>query len=276
MSGSLSLSIRKRRFIAIAITAIAILLMCMWVKSERDGLGEPHLVSGFAVFAGLVMLILLGVRRRIPFWPLGKASTWTQFHIYTGFFTSAVYLLHVPSIIGDGLLESFLSLLFVMVSASGFYGLYISRTLPKRLTAVGHEHRFDRIPWTRKELATAAESMLKKIAEPSAKDVLETFYQKTLGPFFSASPSFAYVLVPTGTRRRRLLGDLNHLHRYLEQDGRSIAGQFASLVRQRDDLDYQYALQLRLRVWIVFHAIMSLLLLLISIVHIAAVFQFAW
>ncbi|PNY34786.1 hypothetical protein [Rhodopirellula sp. MGV] len=270
------LSIRRRRLIAISVVMVAIALMYQWVRFERDSLGKPAFVSGFATLAGIGLLVLLGVRRRIPFWKLGRVSTWTQVHVYTGVFTTAVFVMHVPTLVGGGMFECFLSIIFLMVSASGFYGLYVSRTLPKRLTAVGSEHRFDRVTWTRRELAKLAESTFQQIHEPSAKKVLEAFYHRHLVPFFGERPSLAYVLIPSGNRRRRLLGDLGNLHRYLEQDGRSVAGKFAALVRQRDDLDYQFALQLRLRVWIVFHAMLSSVLLVAALLHLAIVLHFAW
>jgi len=57
-----------------------------------------------------------------------------------------------------------------------------------------------------------------------------------------------------------LLSDLKELERYLENDDRSTADQFAALVRRRDDLDYQFALQLRLRLWVTFHSILTVAL----------------
>ena len=75
-------------------------------------------------------------------------------------------------------------------------------------------------------------------------------------------------------RRRRLLNGLKELDRYLENDGKQTAGQFAALVRRRDDLDYQFAIQLRLRLWLVIHGIFSIALLAGAITHAALVFRF--
>ena len=81
--------------------------------------------------------------------------------------------------------------------------------------------------------------------------------------------------MPTGGRRRRLLSDLKDLERYLESEGRSTAGRFAALVRRRDDLDYQFALQLRLRLWVAFHSILTLALLATSLIHSFMALRFA-
>jgi hypothetical protein len=184
-----------------------------------------------------------------------------------GFFTAGVYWMHVPSLIGNGIFEGTLSIVFLLVTASGFYGLYASRTLPKRLTAVEGQHRFDQVQWHRGQIADHAKQLLEELSVHVGTPVLGSYYTQHLNPFFNSRPSLSYVLIPTGGRRRRLLSGLKELERYLEKEGRGTAGRFAALVRRRDDLDYQFALQLRLRSWVAFHSILTLALVAGSIVH---------
>lgn len=261
------ISFTSRRLIGVLITtaAIGLSLVLVWMIDMR--LGHASVFSGSALLACLFGLLLIGVRRRLPILPLGKVSTWTQVHLYVGFFSSAVYWMHVPSIIGDGVFECSLSLVFLIVTLSGYYGLYASRTLPKRLTAVQGQHRFDRVPWHRDQISTNARELLDDLSEASAIRVLGNFYAKYLFPFFDTRPSLAYLMVPNGIRRRRLTSGLKELDRYLEDEGRASAGKLIALVRHRDDLDYQLALQLRLRIWLVIHGTMSTLLLAASVVH---------
>ena len=261
------ISFGTRRLIGVSVTVFAVLfsLVLVWLIDAR--LGHASVFSGSALLACLCGLILIGVRRRLPILPLGKVSTWTQVHLYIGFFSSAIYWMHVPAIVGDGVLECSLSIVFLIVTISGFYGLYASRTLPKRLTAVEGQHRFDRIQWHRDQISSSARQLLDGLGEASAIRVLGNFYAKYLIPFFDTPPSLPYLLVPNGLRRRRLTSGLKELDRYLENEGRASAGKFIALVRHRDDLDYQFALQLRLRVWLVVHGTLSTLLLLASIVH---------
>nr|WP_143547839.1 hypothetical protein [Rhodopirellula sp. SM50] len=273
MNRSQGPSLRTRRLVALPVTLVVIAIFWGITRWETSRLGMPAFFTGFTLLAGLFLLMLLGVRRRLPFWPLGSVSTWTQIHLYVGVFTTAIYVLHVPALIAGGVLEGCLSILFLMVTASGFYGIYASRTLPKKLTAVEGQHRFDRIDWVRNQIAAAADKACRQISETSAKQVLETFYQQALSPFFISRPTLAYVIAPNGNRRRRLLGDLKELDRYLEDDGRRVAGQLAALVRRRDDLDYQFALQLRLRCWVVFHSLLSLVLLAVSLIHMVIVLR---
>tara|TARA_R110002049_G_scaffold72490_7_gene187481 strand:+ start:23919 stop:24740 length:822 start_codon:yes stop_codon:yes gene_type:complete len=265
---------RTRRIIALAITAIAILIVWIFAWIETSRLGHASYVTGWTTLSTLFLLILLGVRRRVPMLRLGSASTWTQVHLYSGLFATAVYAMHVPSLIAGGTFECGLSIVFLLVSASGFYGVYASRTLPRRLTAVDGQHRFDRVRWHRNQIAETAASLLEGDNDNATSRVLGIFYTKYLMPFFQTRPSLAYVMVPTGARRRRLLGGLQELNRYLESDGRQVAGRFAALVRRRDDLDYQFSLQLRLRLWLVIHSTFSIVLVLWAIIHAVLAIRF--
>ena len=203
----------------------------------------------------------------MPVLPLGSAATWTQIHIYTGIFATGAFVMHVPNIVAGGVFEFALSMLFWVVAVSGFYGVYISRTLPKRLTAIEGERRFDRVSWHRRQIAETAKRLVNETADTSANAVLSQFYQEYLAPFFGQRPSLAYVLIPTGRRRRQILGDLTELNRYLEGSSRETTGRIAALVRRRDDLDYQYALQMRLRMWLIVHAAFSVMLTAGAIIH---------
>ncbi|MCG8650741.1 MAG: hypothetical protein MI861_12965 [Pirellulales bacterium] len=268
-------SFRQRRVISICVTgaALAVVGLIAWILEGR--LSHSAFFTGGTLLAAVLLLALFGLRRRLPILPLGSASTWMQIHLYTGLFAFGVYLIHVPAIVAGGVFECGLSIVFLVVSGSGFYGLYVSRTLPRRLTAVEGQHRFDRVGWHRNQIADAAKGLLGELNEQAGLNVLGNFYKRYLSPFFNGRPSLAYVIVPTGVRRRRLLSGLKELDRYLEVESRSTAGRLAALVRRRDDLDYQYALQLRLRIWVVVHSLFSVALIVGGIIHATVAWRFA-
>ncbi|MEM9588221.1 MAG: hypothetical protein AAGA03_13145 [Planctomycetota bacterium] len=268
------LSFRVRRAAALSLTGISVAIMAVAVWITESRLGHGSVVSGSALGACVLLLMLLGVRRRLPIWPLGSVSTWTQIHIYTGLFAGGVYALHVPSLIGGGRFESGLSVLFLSVTASGVYGLLASRTLPKRMTALPNQTRFEQVRWHRSQIATAAERLLEGLSEPTAVSVLGSYYRQDLQAFFSSRPGLNYLILPHGSRRRKLLTGLQQIDRYLENEGRKAAGRLAGLIRRKDDLDYQYALQLQLRGWVLVHSVLSLMLLISSVVHVALVWRF--
>ncbi|MEM6473194.1 MAG: hypothetical protein AAF802_26775 [Planctomycetota bacterium] len=266
--------LRTRRNLALSFTVFAVVGFSVLVQRQTDSLGRVAVLTGSTLLACLMLLVLIGLRRRITFLPLGSMSLWTQIHIHIGIFASAAYLHHVPSVIGDGLFEGCLSVMFLLVSGSGFYGLYVSRTFPRRLANVGNQHRFDRIRWTREQIAKSATELVSGKGSGAAAPVLLGFYESTLAPFFNSYPKLAYLVVPSGHHRRQILSNLKQLDRYFEEDARRTAGKLAALVRQRDDLDYQFALQLRLRGWVLFHSVTSVALIVFSIVHVVIAFRF--
>jgi hypothetical protein len=262
---------------SLLVTTIALLLVggVAWIKEGR--VGNAPVLTGSTLLSTVVLLMLIGVRRRLPLIPLASMSSWTQFHLYLGLFSVGIYWMHVPAIIGKGNFESWLSILFLLVAGSGLYGIYASRMLPKRMTAVEAEHRLEHLHGLREQvlgevghraqIAQTASDLVGELNEPSGEGVLTSFYNSDLNPFFSSRPSLAYLMVPSDARRRRLLSGLQELDRYLESEGRSMAGRFAMLVRRKDILDYQFAMKLRLRLWLVTHGILSVALLAGGVVH---------
>lgn len=268
-----TLHLRRQLSLVLTVVALAFVALIVWIQESR--LAHTSFFTGTLLLGSILVLMLLGVRRRIPVLALGNVSTWTQVHIYTALFSLGVYVLHVPVLIGSGTFESGLSILFLSVAASGIYGLVASRTIPKQLTAIQGEQRFDQIPWFRQQIAIKAGQVLIDITERTSAGVIERLYETELEPYFSSGPSLAYLAVPSGRRRRRLLSNLKEIDRYLETEGRATAGRFAGLVRRRDDLDYQFAMQLRLRLWLVIHCLLSVALVAGGIVHATIAWRFA-
>lgn len=128
------LSFRARRLVSLSITAVAILLVASIARIGGNASSATTNFTGWTLFGIVTLLMLIGLRRRIPVLPLGRMSNWMQVHLYVGIFSLGVYVLHVPAILGRGRFTCILSLLFLFVAFSGIYGIYVSRTLPKRLT----------------------------------------------------------------------------------------------------------------------------------------------
>lgn len=260
-------SIRHRRIAALVITLAMLLVWLAGAHWIRISLGHPAIYSGATLLLCLVGLMLLGLRKRLIVLPLWSVKTWVQVHIYTGLFACAAFVVHVPAIIATGRLEGPLSWLFIIVSLSGFYGLYISRTAPKRLTAVTMEPRYDRISWHRDQIALAAQKTVSELGDSPDRAVLQSLYSAALQPYFNSTLPLRYLLFPSMVRRRRLIHAVVENHRYLDQMVLAAANRLSSLLRQRDDLDYQHAIQFRLRAWVTVHSAMASLLVIWSTVH---------
>lgn len=265
-------SFRRRRVVALMIVGLSLGVMANLVSMIDAMLLHRGVMTGWTLMAGLLMLTAIGLRRRIPGLPIGTMSTWTQVHIYTGLFTIGIFAMHTPmlmrgEIIASGYFEGSLSVLFWLVSGSGVYGLIASRRLPSRLSSVGEQIRFDQIVWRREQIADRAFNEIEDLKSSDSVSVLGEFHERYLCRYFQKRPSILYLLVPNSVRRRRTIAGLVELNRYLDSEGQAVSGRLAGLVRKRDDLDYQYALQFRLRTWVWVHATASIALVVMAIIH---------
>ena len=260
-------SFKTRRTLAITITTI---VSAVWLVGDfwiRATLGHSAVYTGATLLACVLLLTAIGVRKRLPMLNLLTVRTWLQIHIYLGLFACLAYVVHVPMLVARGPLECALSFVFLFTAASGLYGLYQSRTVPRRLTNLNVQPRYDRIAWHRAHLAQAAEQTIAGLPHSAAADLLRDFYSRRLAPYFESRISLFYRIHPTGMRRRRLLGAISDLERYLDPQTIPTAQRLAGLARQCDDLNFHHALQFRLRAWLVFHATISMGLVVLAIVH---------
>jgi hypothetical protein len=158
---------------------------------------------------------------------------------------------------------------------SGFFGLFISRALPKRLTVRGGEVLFERIPAIRRDLQERAEALaLKSISEVKSATIAD-FYARELKDFFEGRRNFGLHLLEVSSPLNQILNRINDLNRYLNDKERATLQEIAGLVRQKDGLDYHYALQLMLKTWLFVHIPLTYSLLLFTLVHIVVVFAFS-
>lgn len=262
-----AISMRRRRVIACVATLLAIELFWCCNQIIVSRLGNASLFSGSVLLACLFLLVAIGARRRLMMLPLWSVSTWLQVHLYTGIFACAVFVVHVPRIIANGWFEGILSWLFIVVSASGIYGIFASRSIPKRLTAVPTQPRYDRINWHRDQYRQAAAKEYESLKPISGGDVLANFYTRQLQPYFESGLPLAFRIQPNQRRRRSLLAELGDIKRYLSDQALESANQFAGMIRHRDELDYHHGLQWKLRSWVIVHAALSLLLIVWAVVH---------
>lgn len=268
-----SLATRRQYAVVLVLFAAMAIAVMTWWSDIR--LGRSDVMTGWTLLVCIMLLLLLGVRRRLviaaTMLRFGSVSTWTQIHLYTGLFAMVVYGFHVPGIIANGILESWLSIVFVSTSASGVLGLWMSRTIPRRLSRLEDQPIFGQIPTKRQTLTNEAETLVDQTGRDASSAVLRDFYQHHAKDFLKNRRGLLYLIHPTMNRRKELLDDLKTLDRYLDPVHRKPAGRLAGIIRVKDDLDYQFALQLRLRGWVIVHAFLSVALVMLTAAHVLIV-----
>jgi hypothetical protein len=256
------------------------LIICSGVAVYVHAIYGPGLprftyLSGWALVVLMLVLTLYNGRKKIPFLPLLSSQAWLQFHIYAGLFTGVLFGIHINYRLPTGWFEITLAWLYLLVMISGIGGLVLSRTTPKRLTTFGGEVIFERIPAIRHQCKINVERLALQSVTEARSPAIADFYVEHLKAFFEG-PCHVWLHV-WGSRRplNVLLNKMENLNRYLNAKERETLSQVIELVRQKDGLDYHYALQLALKGWLFVHIPLTYSLLLFTLVHIILVFAFS-
>ncbi|MDB6170547.1 MAG: hypothetical protein JWM88_3411 [Verrucomicrobia bacterium] len=232
-------------------------------------------LTGWILLGLMLLLTLYNSRKKLPFLPLLSSRLWLQAHAYVGLFTAVVFLLHLNGRAPSGWFEGVLAWLFVSVTASGIFGWWISRVLPKRMTTAGGEVLFERIPIVRRDLRLQAEALALKAIPEARATTLADFYTREVSAFFAEPQGFWSSLAGSRRRLTALLGSLAETKRYLTAAEISSADRLAELIRQKDAVDFQRSAQLVLKGWLFVHIPLTYGLLIFSLVHVMLVHAFA-
>jgi hypothetical protein len=263
----------RRQFIFGLSALIVATVAALWLNAKYNALPNYAFLTGWALLVGMFVLTIYNVRKKLPFLPLGKSETWLQIHIYLGFFTTLLFLIHLNFRAPHGWFEITLAWLFVLVSGSGMVGLFFSRVLPRRLATRGGEVIFEKIPALRHALKTEAENLA--LGKDAKSVVIAEFYTNRLAPFFAGPKNFWNHLAESRREVSALLAELDDLRRFTNDAEKEKVAKLTALVRQKDGLDYHRALQLALRLWLFVHIPLTYGLLIFTALHIVIVFAFS-
>ena len=153
---------RRWMVTAIAITVAAAVLYVPYARRGEPPSGGswPGLAYGIAGFALMVYAGLLGVRKKVPVWRLGRAQTWMRGHLWLGLVSFPLIVLHAGLTLGNGL-TLVLMLLFVVVTVSGVGGAWLQHTLPRRmLRELPMETIYEQIDHVRAQLLVEADTIV--------------------------------------------------------------------------------------------------------------------
>src|SRR6202050_1483648 len=190
-----------------AITAFAVVLISLiaYFVYAANTPGGPRggtavgLAFGIVGYAMMLFEGLLGARKKVPVWRLGRTQTWMRGHLWIGLVTLPLILFHADFHSG-GPLTTVLLWLLVIVVASGIFGAALQHFMPATMTReVPLETIYEEIDHVRAQLrAEAAEQIARaktiavpenpdeegaaaKAAEPAAP--LAAFYEREIRPY---------------------------------------------------------------------------------------------
>lgn len=153
------------------ITSIAILVLAL-VAYVPYALSSPQgprggsalgLAFGIVGFAFMMFAALLGARKRVPTWRIGRAQAWMRGHLWLGLLSLPIILLHGGFHFG-GTLTRVLMWLLTIVVVSGVFGAALQHYVPRILTKdVPLETIYDEIDHVRSQLLEEADRYLESI-----------------------------------------------------------------------------------------------------------------
>src|SRR5688500_20219002 len=85
----------RQSFIGIFLLLIASVTAVVAHRQWSQQLPNYAYLSGWVLMAVMILLALYNMRKRLPFLSLGSSETWLQIHIYAGFFTVVLFLIHL-------------------------------------------------------------------------------------------------------------------------------------------------------------------------------------
>ncbi|HLX61597.1 MAG TPA: ferric reductase-like transmembrane domain-containing protein [Planctomycetota bacterium] len=114
---------------------------------------------GIAGFALMLFCGLLGARRAVRTWRLGRAQTWLKAHIWLGLLAFPLILFHSGMLFGNQL-TLWLMILFIIVLVSGIVGVVLQNIIPgSMIEMVKLETSFEQIPYAINKLRVEAEDV---------------------------------------------------------------------------------------------------------------------
>lgn len=126
----------------------------------------PGLIYGGVGLALMIYAALLGLRRKVPTWPLGRATAWMKGHLWLGALSFPLIWLHAGFQLG-GPLTLVLMALFTLVVLSGIFGVVVQQFVPRLMTAqVPLETVFEQIDSVVSQLEAEAASLVAAVCGP--------------------------------------------------------------------------------------------------------------
>lgn len=255
---------------AVALLVIGAFLLsaqsiAMW--SDRQGVA-----SGWLLFVLLAILMLYGVRKRFPHWSLGRATGWRQWHTILGWLASVVFLFHAGPLPPEGTLDQLLWYLFLLTLVLGVIGIILTRVLPKDLDGGGQRQLFERLPGMAWALSQRCSAMIAALPDnPSSAPVIRYYRLRVLSPM---SRPLTWRTRLNERRLKRRLGELDAVQKRLGGVAYDVAGELASLLVTRTELERQYRALFWLRLWVEVHLSLAVAATLVVLVHILARYGF--
>jgi len=151
---------------SLAILAVSAMIYVLYslgsLQGPRGG-STVGLAFGMTGFGFMILAALLGARKRVPTWRIGRAQAWMRGHLWLGFLALPMILFHGGFHFG-GTLTRVLMWLLVITVFSGVFGAALQHYIPRVMTSdVPLETIYDEIGHVRSLLREEADRAIESI-----------------------------------------------------------------------------------------------------------------
>jgi hypothetical protein len=235
--------------------AIAYVVFAIESPTGPRGGSAIGLVFGIAGYALMLYAGLLGARKKVPVWRLGRAQTWMRGHLWLGLLSFPFILFHAGFAF-RGPLTAVLMLLLFIVILSGIFGAALQHYLPGILTTrVPMETIYEEIPHVRAQLREEADQLAGSVAmievQHDHKVRFQQAYVSTIRPHLEQPQPdmFQSLRLAFPAELHGLLDDLE------------------DICEEQRQLNRQAGLYRWLHAWLLVHVPLSVALLVLGGVH---------
>jgi hypothetical protein len=257
------------------------------------GLAYGSIASAFMLFAGL-----LGARKQVPIWRIGRAQSWMRGHLWLGLLSFPLILFHSGFRFGVGLTKGLMWLL-VVVFVSGIVGAVLQHFMPRLTTQrIPMETIYEQIGRVRSQLLAEAQTLVSEASSVLAGSVsgateqqraasasagtmggltiasglqmdeeavveLQEFFSTEMQPYLVESGSRGMALAD----RHRSQDMFQQLRLLLPQNLHLSVDDLENICEEKRQLDQQTRYHRILFGWLLVHIPLSYALLLLGAVH---------
>jgi len=150
----------------LVVSAILYLVYAVGAPGGPRGGSALGLTFGITGYAFMIYAGLLGARKKVPVWRIGRGQTWMRGHIWLGLLSLPLILFH-GGFAFRGPLTAVLMWLFFIVIGSGILGAAIQHYVPNMMTTrVPMETIYEEIPHVREQLRQEADQLVATVCGP--------------------------------------------------------------------------------------------------------------
>jgi len=147
----------------LAASVVAYVVYVQQAPAGPRGGSTMGLIFGIVGFAFMLFAALLGARKRVPTWRLGRAQAWMRGHLWLGLLSLPLVLFHGGFHFG-GTLTRVLMWLLIITVVSGVFGAVLQNYVPRMMTSeVPLETIYDEIDNVRRALREEADRAVEAI-----------------------------------------------------------------------------------------------------------------